>query len=266
MVFCSNSYWIGEDAPCITYGLRGLIHARLSITSGKPDLHSGMEGGEAPEAMQDMVQLLAKLTSGGKIAVLGFYESVRPFNQDEKEIYERLAEVTGRSVASLVSRWREPSFTVHSIEASGPKNATVIPSTVTADISVRIVPDQDLDRVTNSLIASLNSSFESLDSQHELRVKIDRTADWWLGDLKGPWFKALESAIEKVWHQRPLHIREGGSIPSIPLLEKEFRCPVLHLPMGQSTDQAHLHNERISMVHLLNGKSVAEILLREGGG
>jgi len=67
------------------------------------------------------------------------------------------------------------------------------------------------------------------------------------------------------------------------MLAEEFRCPVLHLPMGQSSvsfqhlrklkqriptvfqDQAHLHNERISMVHLVNGKRVVEILLQKIG-
>jgi len=137
---------------------------------------------------------------------------------------------------------------------------------VTANLSLRIVPDQDLAEITDTLVNFLRSSFASLKSQHELAVSIDRTADWWLGDLDGPWFKALEGAIEEVWREKPLRIREGGSIPSIPMLAKEFRCPVLHLPMGQSSDQAHLHNERISMVHLMNGQRVAEILLQKIGG
>jgi di- and tripeptidase len=85
------------------------------------------------------------------------------------------------------------------------------------------------------------------------QVTIDRTADWWLGDLEGQYFKALERAVEAEWGVKPLRIREGGvrgitlsrikmpnllisqSIPSMPWLEKEFSCPALHLPMGQSS-------------------------------
>ncbi|KAG8832586.1 hypothetical protein FRC17_001097, partial [Serendipita sp. 399] len=89
-------------------------------------------------------------------------------------------------------------------------------------------------------------------------VTIEQAADWWLGNLEGPWFQALESAIEQEWGTRPLRIREGGSIPSIPFLEKTFGCPALHLPLGQSTDQAHLANERISLNNLLKGKAVLE--------
>jgi len=264
-IIISNSYWIGENTPCITYGLRGVIHAKITVSSDKPDLHSGMEGGAAPEAMQDLIQLLARLNPGGKISVPEFYDAVRPLNQEEKDLYDKLGKVSGRSAGSLIARWREPSLTVHSIEVSGPKSAAVIPSAVTADISVRIVPDQNLENVIKSLVGFLHSSFEALHSHHQLTVAIERTADWWLGDIDGTWFKALENAIESVWKEKPLRIREGGSIHSIPMLDKEFRCPILHLPMGQSSDQAHLHNERISMIHLLNGKKVAGTLLRDIG-
>jgi di- and tripeptidase len=35
-------------------------------------------------------------------------------------------------------------------------------------------------------------------------------ADWWLGDLDDPWFKALERAVQDEWGTEPLRIREGG--------------------------------------------------------
>lgn len=42
------------------------------------------------------------------------------------------------------------------------------------------------------------------------QVTIDHTADWWLGDLDDPWFKALETAVCEEWGVEPLRIREGG--------------------------------------------------------
>ena len=62
VILVSNSYWIGEDTPCLTFGLRGVIHATLKITSDQPDLHSGMQGGVVSEPLVDMVRLLASLT------------------------------------------------------------------------------------------------------------------------------------------------------------------------------------------------------------
>ncbi|KAF9462984.1 hypothetical protein BDZ94DRAFT_1259816 [Collybia nuda] len=258
-ILVSNSTWIGEDRPCITYGLRGVVHCTLEISNNRPDLHSGIEGGDVAEPMFDMVKLLSTLTDGQRVVqVPGFYDRVRPQTEGEKDLYKLLSDVTERPAASLSSRWREPSLTIHSLEISGPKNATVIPSLVKAQVSLRIVPDQDLDTIIHALCTYLESSFRALKSPNVLQINVEHTADWWLGNLDDPWFEALESAVQEVWGLEPLRIREGGSIPSVPYLEKEFKCHALHLPMGQSSDQAHLPNERISLVNLHKGKAVVE--------
>ncbi|KAG9017933.1 hypothetical protein FRB90_000115 [Tulasnella sp. 427] len=236
-ILVSNSYWIDDARPCITYGLRGVIHATIEVHGEGPDVHSGVDGGAHIEPMMDMTKVLSKLSEGTRIAVPSFYDNVRKPLNEEDESFKLLSEVTGRTPASFSSRWREPTLSVHSIQDSGLSgNPTIIPSRVRAKISVRIVPDQDLKTI----------------------IIIDRTADWWIGSFNHPWFKALESAIYDEWGVQPLRIREGGSIPSVPFLEKEFGCPAVHLPMGQSSDQAHLRNERISLNNLRKGKSVFE--------
>ncbi|PVF99923.1 Zn-dependent exopeptidase [Serendipita vermifera] len=254
----SNSYWIGEDIPCITYGLRGVVHVKVEISNSGPDLHSGVEGGGLVEPMFDMVHLLNSISSGGKVTIPHFYDNVRPQSEEEQELYRLLEEKTGQDAKYLTSKWREPSLSIHSIETSGPGNRTVIPSNVSTQLSIRIVPDQDLSQIAASLEQHLRDSFDKLTSPNQLKITVDKAADWWLGDLQSEWSCALESAIEEEWGTRPLRIREGGSIPSIPFLEKTFSCPALHLPLGQSTDQAHLANERISINNLLKGKSVLE--------
>ncbi|KZS96118.1 glutathione degradosome [Sistotremastrum niveocremeum HHB9708] len=261
VVFISNSYWIGETTPCITYGLRGVVQANVEIRSHRPDLHSGVEGGAIQEPMLDMIRLLGTLSDSDKIRVPEFYDNVRPMQNEERELYELLSKVTQRPAASLASKWREPALSVHNISVSGPGNATVIPSSVKAQVSLRLVPDQNIEVVSQHLVDYMHQSFSKLNSCHTLDVSIERTADWWLGNLKSCWFKALEQAVLDEWGVRPLRIREGGSIPSIPFLEKELNCGALHLPMGQSSDQAHLPNERISLANLKKGKSVMERFL-----
>ncbi|KAJ7242825.1 hypothetical protein B0H12DRAFT_839440 [Mycena haematopus] len=264
--FPSNSTWIAEDTPCITYGLRGVVHCSLEISSSLPDLHSGIEGGAVVEPLLDMVHLLSTLTDKQhQVRIPGFYDQVCQQTAAEKELYQRLAAITGTPASSLSSRWREPSLTVHSIEISGPKNPTVIPGTIKSQVSLRIVPDQDLDSIAESLCTYLRTSFEDQKSPNKLKVSVENTANWWLGELDDFWFKALESAVQEEWGMEPLRIREGGTIPSVPWLEKEFGCHALHLPMGQSSDQAHLPNERISLDNLRRGRSVIERFLSTVG-
>ncbi|KAH9924603.1 Zn-dependent exopeptidase [Epithele typhae] len=246
-ILVSNSTWIAEDTPCITYGLRGVVHCNVEISNEGPDLHSGVEGGAAREPMLDMsVQM---------------WTSVRPLTEEERQLYKVLSSVTQTPAHLLSARWREPSLTVHNIEVSGPRNSTVISSKVRAHVSLRIVPDQDLATIAASLRQHFADEFKRMKSPNQLKVSIDHTADWWLGNLDDQWFRALEDAVRDEWEVEPLRIREGGSIPSIPYLEKEFACHALHLPLGQSTDQAHLPNERISLSNLRRGKRVVERFL-----
>nr|GAT50616.1 beta-Ala-His dipeptidase [Mycena chlorophos] len=259
-ILVSNSTWFGEDTPCITYGLRGVVHCSLEISNDRPDLHSGIEGGAVVEPLVDMVHLLATLTDRQQqVLVPSFYDRVRKQDDAERERFAQIANGNS-STSTLSSRWREPALTVHSIDISGPRNATVIPGTIKSQVSIRIVPDQDLDTVAKSLCQHLETSFEALKSPNKLKLAVKHTADWWLGELDGFWFDALENAVAEEWGVRPLRIREGGSIPSIPFLEKQFGCHALHLPMGQSSDQAHLPNERISLDNLRKGKVILYLL------
>lgn len=60
----------------------------------------------------------------------------------------------------------------------------------------------------------------------------------------------MASCVESEWGIEPLLIREGGSIPSLPFLEREFQADAVHFPMGTSSDSAHLPDERIKIVNL----------------
>lgn len=263
-ILVSNSSWISRDVPSITYGLRGVVHCNIEISSSntKDSSHSGIDGGAWHEPMQDIVQVLAELTDRDRnVLIPGFYDKVRPQDDEEAALFRLLESATRQSAASLSARWREPSLTIHSVRGSGPNNPTVIPASVTAQVSLRIVPDQSLDAVCTSLVQHLRASFDSLCSANSIKLTVEHTADWWLGDLTHPWFLELERAIHDEWGSEPMRVREGGSIPCVPFLEKAFGCPALHLPMGQSSGQAHLPNEHISLSNLRHGKAVIERFL-----
>ena len=89
-------------------------------------------------------------------------------------------------------------------------DATVIPGSVKAQISLRIVPDQDLQTIIGSLTDFLTNTYAEFRSPNRLQVTVDHSADWWLGNLDDPWFKALEGAVREEWGEEPLRIREGG--------------------------------------------------------
>lgn len=335
-ILLANSYWLDDHVPCLTYGLRGVIHATVQIESKHPDLHSGVDGSALlDEPLKDLVMLLSKVTgSHGKVQIPGFYGPILPLTPKEKQLYAEITKTLLRGnpdlgdpeelAQSLMRRWREASLTIHRFQTSGPDNSTIIPRLAKASLSVRLVPNQEASEVAKALTTHLQSEFKKLDSKNTLQVTIDHQAEPWLGDYNNEIFQTLESAIMSVWGptlgrrrssvhalkavpdyfstlspltpsspslqpsdprpspttsntlaknssaieesapststgtppQRPLYIREGGSIPSIRFLEKEFNAPAAHLPCGQASDSAHLDNERLRLVNLYNSKAI----------
>ncbi|KAA8909966.1 hypothetical protein FN846DRAFT_775710 [Sphaerosporella brunnea] len=280
-VLLANSYWLDDETPCLTYGLRGVLHATITVESENPDLHSGVDGSSLNrEPTVELVGLLAKLTGeDGKILIPHFYDPVRPVTKEEEEMYDPIAAALQANPASplhnmsgaeikahLMAKWRFPSLTIHRVDVSGPAgSATVIPRSAAASISLRIVPDQGIDEIRQNLIVYLQSSYTGT---NKLTIKVTHEAEPWLGDCENEVFCQLEKAVMSAWSggpkiRKPLYIREGGSVPGARWLECEFDAPAAHLPCGQSSDMAHLDNERLRLVNLYKSKDILKTVFRE---
>lgn len=305
---------LGHSLPSSspTLSLDGQRSTEADVINGKQqDVHSGVQGGAVREPMIDMLRLLSHLSTGERCLIPDFYKDVRALNPEERRRYVEIVDLLssheqhrrqsrvegtnpshtyhGQScsststsmtsppittIESLMARWRFPSLSIHSVNVSGSGNSTVIPAVVCAKISVRLVPDQDLAQIQDSLERFLETTFQSLyaDSfsqrqrQNQLSISIHHTADWWLGSPTSPYTTTLASSIQSTWNQPPLEIREGGSIPTVAILEKELKAEAVHLPMGQSSDNAHLKDERISLECLRKGREVVERWLTTLGG
>ena len=314
-ILLSNSYWLDDHIPCLTFGMRGVVHASISISSNKPDLHSGMDGKSVQhEPLKDLTVVLSNLigTKGTEVIIPEFSNDVDPLSKEEVKTYQSITSAlmkghpeikNGTEFAdSLMQRWRYPNLTIHRIEVPEAKTAVTISGTAKATLSIRIVPSQTAEETGSSLTRYLERCFARLDTKNVLKADITSSADPWLGNIKSNIYRALKEAIVDVWsptvvdnkhsfahpgsdtttapaQQRsisrrasslashgtftaentpsePLYIREGGSIPAISFLEKEFDAPAAMFPMGQASDNAHLDNERIRVENLSKGRDV----------
>ena len=342
-ILLANSYWLNDDFPCLTYGLRGVVHATVRVDSQRPDLHSGVDGSHLmDEALRDLVTLLGDLIGrNGHVKIPGFYDPILPVTEAENKRYDAISNILLRSdpdlgnaetlTASLKARWREPSLTIHRFRTSGPANSTIIPSVASAALSMRLVPEQDTEQMQQLLISHLGRCFAILQSSNRFSVEIHQKAEPWLGDPENQIFQTLEEAILEVWgpiksqrrrsshatnvsamkfkkqstdlrpppttsstlingtgwpaisaldiddhnetkhtayfpderSQKPLYIREGGSIAAIRFLEKEFDAPAANLPCGQASDSAHLDNERMRLLNLYKSREIFKKVFRE---
>lgn len=211
-ILLANSYWLDDHIPCLTYGLRGVVHANLIVTSDHPDLHSGIDGSSLlDEPLKDLSLLLANFIGRkGHINFPNFYDKVAGLSDAEEQRYHAITEallplhpqIEDREAftKSLKYRWREPSFTVHSIEVPSTKNTgTTISRRAKATLSVRIVPNQSADEIASALTAFAQEQFDLLESQNELTVEITGKSDPWLGDPDNEIFGTLAEAISAAW-------------------------------------------------------------------
>lgn len=285
--FCiSDNYWLGKNKPCLTYGLRGIAYFQLSVRCCEQDLHSGVLGGTVYEAMTDLIQLMATLVdSSGRILVDGIMDDVKPVTSKEEALYNSIEfdveeykeENKIKSVSDkllhndkkslLMARWRYPTLSLHGIEGafSGSGAKTVIPSRVIGKFSLRLVPDQDPEKIARLVKTHVEQEFAKLGSPNRMELEYFHGAKAWLSSPNHPNYQAAAAAIKTVYGMEPDYTREGGSIPITSTMEDSTGMNVLLLPIGACDDMAHSQNEKYNVKNLMNGIKVLGLYLHELG-
>lgn len=215
-----------------------------------------------------------------QVLVPEFYNEVAEVSQDEYatfdeihlniETYTKFVGVknliysTAREILS--SRWRQPTLSINTVNTSNYNDsATIIPKLASAKVSVRSVPDQKPEKIVELIRGHLKHEFGKRRSPNELSIEVKKIGDWWLADRSNASFRIAEEAVTEVWKQKPMFVREGGTMTITSFLERLLEAPAIHLPLGQSTDNAHLPNERIRYQNLMNGKEVMKKMLIKMG-
>ena len=249
--------------PSITYSLRGVVTARVDVTSATVPVHSGMGGGALPDAAVALSAILGRLYWGnGPLPIDGYYDDVRPLTDKERLAFRKLPfdEAALRRDIGMTPHarfaiqdgyneyeqtWRRPAVTVIAQEASSIKNASnqVLPK-ASALVSCRIVPDQKPERVVEQLAAFLTK-----DPPWGVDVKVtasDAAVDWWMTDPNGPAFEAALAGMRAGFDRDPVAIGCGGSIGFVgPLSELFGGAPALLLGIEDPASNAHAPNESL---------------------
>ena len=162
----SDTAMYAEGMPTLCIGLRGLIYMEVEATGPARDLHSGLYGGAAPNAVYGLIELLAKAKDAERRAARSpgsttMWRSPRRRSwrvgsgcrSPRRSFWRKRSarrELTGEPDRSVLERvWSRPTFEVHGIAGgfTGAGAKTVIPAKATAKVSIRLVPRQDPDKV-----------------------------------------------------------------------------------------------------------------------
>jgi acetylornithine deacetylase/succinyl-diaminopimelate desuccinylase-like protein len=276
----SDSSMVDAVTPAICYGLRGICYMEIRLTGPARDLHSGGFGGAVANPANALVSVLATLLDGdGRVAVDGFYDDVVELDPEERSriaavpLDERrfmtdvgVEELPGEPGYSVLERlWGRPSLDINGIfggfQGAGAK--TVLPSRAGAKLSCRLVPDQDADRIARLIVAHLR---KHLPRGVRLETELMHGNNAFFISPQTPVFDAARAALKSTYGTDPALIREGGSIPVVPELQRALDCPVLLMGFGLREDWPHSPNERFFLENFHRGIEAGIRLLHELAG
>jgi acetylornithine deacetylase/succinyl-diaminopimelate desuccinylase-like protein len=277
VVVISDSPMFDRGIPSICYGLRGLVYFQLDLRGTKSDLHSGSFGGAVANPAYVLGTVLAQMKDrGGRIKIPGFYDDVRALKEEEREQWKRLPfnerryakelgapKLFGESSYSTLERvWARPTFEVNGILSgfTGEGAKTVIPAVAMAKVSMRLVPDQDPNK-----IAELFDAYVKKVTPKTVELKVTRMHGGkpWMTEFDNPYVQAAGRAIEKGFGKTPVFNREGGSIPVVATFQEILGLPSVLFGVGLPDENAHAPNEKLDLGNFHGGVIASAFLYDE---
>ena len=270
----SDTSQFSEGLPAITYGLRGLCYAEVFITGPDHDLHSGLYGGAVPNPANVLCEFIASLHApDGKINLPGFYADVIALTPTERDTWRKLPftdEAFAKSVgipagsgeagySSLERKWARPTCDVNGITTGyqGPGAKTVIASTASAKISMRLVPNQDPQKIRAAFEQALR---ERLPTNVKHAVKWYGSSPAVLVPIDSKPTRLAAEALSIGFGTPSTFMREGGSIPVVGLIKSVLGLDTLLVGFGLPDDRIHSPNEKFNLDALHGGTRTVAVL------
>lgn len=261
VILISDTGMIGREHPSITTGLRGLSYVEVEVMGPNRDLHSGLYGG----AVANPINILAKMIAGlhdenNHITIPGFYDKVEELSAEERaEMAKAPFDLeTYQNALQIDSIYGEKGFTTNERNSIRPTldvngiwggyigegAKTVIPSKAYAKISMRLVPHQDWEEVTELFTAH----FKNIAPKGvQVKVTPHHGGQGYVTPINTIAYKAAAKAYETTFGKTPIPQRSGGSIPIVSLFEKELDSKTILMGFGLDSNAIHSPNEHFGL-------------------
>jgi acetylornithine deacetylase/succinyl-diaminopimelate desuccinylase-like protein len=264
----SDTALYADGLPTLCIGLRGLVYTEVAATGPARDLHSGLYGGAAPNPIFGLIELLGKCKGpDGVIRIPGMYDDVTPPAPQEMESWQRLpfvesnflknevgsTQLTGEQGHSVLERiWSRPTLEVHGIAGgfTGAGAKTVIPARAVAKVSLRLVPNQDPDKIVASF-----REFLARNAPAGIRIEL-RVLSAGPAIMVNPSHPAIQTAARAfadILKQPTVFVRSGGSIPVVGDFSTHLGIPTILMGFGLPDDGLHSPNEKYRVANYYTG-------------
>lgn len=267
IILISDTGMIAPDVPSITTGLRGLSYVEVEVTGPNRDLHSGLYGGAVANPINILTQMIASLhDENNHITIPGFYDQVKELSELERakmgeapfslEAYKKALDINDvhgeKGYTTNERNSIRPTLDVNGIWGGyiGEGAKTVIASKASAKISMRLVPNQNWEAITELF----KNHFERI-APKSVSVKVNphHGGQAYVTPIDCLGYKAAEKAYEATFGKTPIPQRSGGSIPIVALFEKELKSKTILMGFGLDSDAIHSPNEHFGIWNYLKG-------------
>jgi acetylornithine deacetylase/succinyl-diaminopimelate desuccinylase-like protein len=267
MVLISDTSMIANDVPSIDVGLRGLSYVEVEVTGPNRDLHSGVYGGGVGNPINILCQMIASMQDeNGHITIDGFYDNVDtvsdadraelakiPFDLEEYKKDLGIDDVTGEKGYTTIERTGiRPTLDVNGIWGgyTGEGSKTVLPSKAYAKISMRLVPSQSSEEITEKFAKHFK---KIAPPAVKVEVRPHHGGEPVVTPTDSVPYLAASKAMETTFGKKPIPTRGGGSIPIVALFEKELGLKSVLMGFGLDSDGLHSPNEHYGIFNYLKG-------------
>ena len=261
---------LGPGRPVFNLATRGTAYFRLRVTTGVRDLHSGVYGGAALNAVHVLNDALAALLPRGGRLRDELRAGIEPPSADELAAWSGLepgADVLAAQGARpadseaaaefRLRTWAEPSLDVHSLQAGAPGlMKTIVPATADAMFSMRLAPGQSLEQVVPELERIVRGT---VPANADLELELLAGCDPGSFDPRVPAIGLAADAFERALGVRPAFVRSGGSLPIVPALAGRG-IPTVVTGFDLPDGNIHAPNERLLVAHIEAGVAAAREL------
>ncbi|MDA0177587.1 MULTISPECIES: dipeptidase [Mesoflavibacter] len=267
VILISDTGMIAKDVPSITTGLRGLSYVEVEVTGPNRDLHSGLYGGAVANPINVLTKMIASLhDENNHIIIPGFYDKVEELSQEERaqmakapfslDAYKKSLDIDAvYGEAGYTTNERNsirPTLDVNGIWGGyiGEGAKTVIASKAYAKISMRLVPNQDWEEITQLF----KTHFENIAPEGvKVIVKPHHGGQGYVTPIDSVGYQAASKAYEQTFGKTPIPQRSGGSIPIVSLFEEQLKSKTILMGFGLDSDAIHSPNEHFGVWNYLKG-------------
>jgi acetylornithine deacetylase/succinyl-diaminopimelate desuccinylase-like protein len=216
---------IRRGQPAFMVGVRGMVYLHLRARTGRVDMHSGMFGGAALNAIHALMTALQGVLPGadGRLPE-PLRAGVVPPSAEELAAWaalppgaEQLALqgaspiVPGAEGDFYVRTFADTSLDVNGIAGGSPDLVkTVLPVEARANVSLRLAPEQDPETVRAAFERLVR---EALPAGAELEIELENSARPALTPTDADALRLAADAFEHVVGARPSFVRSGGTLP-----------------------------------------------------